>query len=234
MASAPDILSLSPTELIRMVNSTRLGPVIDYTRLQADMNRAGLRAGDLKHVHLVKYTRWLLGEYAQRQATAAETPAAATLVRKEKAAEIFDVGPRTVLAWAHDGCPHEKRKGAFHFDPPAVQAWLDETQRPLRPGRPPATADPAMASAKLEKEQALAGIYKLRLARDRADVIDADEVETDRVQRILAVKGALLDHVHATPAEADGEGMLQPGMRPALEALIRHRINAILERFSRP
>ena len=54
-----DIGQLTPTELIRLVNSTPLGPVLSPTKVNRQMNQAGYRIGDGKTIHLVKYVSWL-------------------------------------------------------------------------------------------------------------------------------------------------------------------------------
>lgn len=57
-----DPLSLSPTQLVRLLNSTPLGPVIDAAALHRQRNEAGLRIaadGDGNRLNLVKYVAWL-------------------------------------------------------------------------------------------------------------------------------------------------------------------------------
>jgi len=56
---ARDVKQLSPTDLVRLVNSTPLGTVLSAPRLHRQMNQAGLRIGDGRTVHLVKYVAWL-------------------------------------------------------------------------------------------------------------------------------------------------------------------------------
>ena len=58
---AQNIMNLRPTELVRLVNSTPLGQVLDSGMLYRHMNEAGYRIGDGKHVDLVRYVRWLAG-----------------------------------------------------------------------------------------------------------------------------------------------------------------------------
>jgi hypothetical protein len=54
-----DIRNLSPTELVRLLNSTPLGTVINAPKLNRQMNEAGLRVGDGKRINLLKYVGWL-------------------------------------------------------------------------------------------------------------------------------------------------------------------------------
>ena len=56
---ARDVKQLSPTELVRLVNSMPLGTVLSAPRLHRQMNQAGLRIGDGRTIHLVKYVAWL-------------------------------------------------------------------------------------------------------------------------------------------------------------------------------
>ena len=64
MAKRPvDIRRLRPTQLLRLLNGTTLGPVMTRSQLRRQMDAAALRVGDGETVHLVRYTRWLVPEY---------------------------------------------------------------------------------------------------------------------------------------------------------------------------
>ena len=71
-----DVRQLTPTELVRLVNSTPLGTVLSAARLHRQMNQAGMRIGDGRTVHLVKYVAWLALE--------AERPRPASMSYEEK------------------------------------------------------------------------------------------------------------------------------------------------------
>jgi hypothetical protein len=60
-----DVRALSPTELVRLLNSTPAGTVVSATTIHRQMNEAGLRitaAGDPRKVALIKYVAWLVRE----------------------------------------------------------------------------------------------------------------------------------------------------------------------------
>lgn len=59
--------NLSPTQLVRLLNSTPLGAVISASKLHRQINDAGLRftSADGRRLHLVKYVAWLL-DYSRR------------------------------------------------------------------------------------------------------------------------------------------------------------------------
>jgi len=57
-----DIRWLRPTQLLRLLNSTALGPVMTRSQLRRQMDTAALRVGDGETVHLVRYARWLVRE----------------------------------------------------------------------------------------------------------------------------------------------------------------------------
>lgn len=65
-----DPLNLTPTQFVRLLNSTPLGTVTSASRLNRYLNEAGLRitSTDGKHLHLVKYVAWLLDRRSQRAA----------------------------------------------------------------------------------------------------------------------------------------------------------------------
>ncbi len=64
---AIDTRQLSPTELVRMLNSTPLGVVTGISKLNRQMNTAGFRIGDGKRIHLVRYVAWLAREHDKPQ-----------------------------------------------------------------------------------------------------------------------------------------------------------------------
>lgn len=82
---AMDLRALSPTELVRLLNSTPAGTVVSAAKVHRQMNEAGLRitaAGDPRKVNLAKYVAWLARErdkpapaaisYEERKAREAE------------------------------------------------------------------------------------------------------------------------------------------------------------------
>ncbi|MFW6159501.1 MAG: terminase gpA endonuclease subunit, partial [Planctomycetota bacterium] len=60
---ALDVQKLTPTEAVRLLNSSPLGTVISAATLHRQMNKAGFRIGDGKTIHLVRYVKWLAAEY---------------------------------------------------------------------------------------------------------------------------------------------------------------------------
>lgn len=59
---AMDLRALSPTELVRLLNSTPAGTVVNAAKVHRQMNEAGLRItapGDPRKVNLAKYVAWL-------------------------------------------------------------------------------------------------------------------------------------------------------------------------------
>ena len=65
---ALDIHNLSATELIRLVNSTMLGTVLNAPKLNRQRNVAGYRIGDGKRINLVRYVAWRIREREKPQA----------------------------------------------------------------------------------------------------------------------------------------------------------------------
>ena len=66
---AIDVRNLSPTQLVRLLNSTPLGTVINTAALHRQMNDAGLRitASDAKRINLVRYVAWLVRKVEEPQ-----------------------------------------------------------------------------------------------------------------------------------------------------------------------
>ena len=57
---ANDPRKMRPSELCRLLNSTRLGEVINERQLHRHRTRAGMRIGDGRHVDLLRYVAWLI------------------------------------------------------------------------------------------------------------------------------------------------------------------------------
>ena len=60
---ALDVQKLSPTGLVRLLNSTPLGAVLSAAKLHRQMNKAGYRIGDGKTINFVRYAAWLAQEF---------------------------------------------------------------------------------------------------------------------------------------------------------------------------
>jgi len=81
MSSGPavDVRSLTPAAAARLLNSTPLGTVTRAATVRAHRDAAGLRiAPDGRHVDLVRYVAWLVGELEQADARAADRDQRAT------------------------------------------------------------------------------------------------------------------------------------------------------------
>ena len=59
---ALDPRKLSRDELVQLLNSTSLGECLTRGRLTSQMNRAGRRWHDGRHIRLLDYLRWLVQE----------------------------------------------------------------------------------------------------------------------------------------------------------------------------
>ena len=69
--AAIDIRSLTPTQLVRLLNSTPLGVVVNTGKMNRQMNEAGLRitvGGNARRVNLVKYVAWLARRHDEPKA----------------------------------------------------------------------------------------------------------------------------------------------------------------------
>jgi len=91
-----DIGKLTPTELIRLVNSTPLGPVLSPTKVNRQMNRAGYRIGDGRRIHLAKYASWLAGDIDKPKTSkqsVADARAAELAAKNAARRAAQDIGP---------------------------------------------------------------------------------------------------------------------------------------------
>jgi hypothetical protein len=94
MSNALDFRNLGPADLMRLVNSTPLGPVLGERRLINHRNRAGFRIGSGRTVDLVRYAAWLVAErHAPRPEKDHRDPIERERERKRReSAEIFASG----------------------------------------------------------------------------------------------------------------------------------------------
>lgn len=108
---------LKRTELVRLLNSTPLGTVIDGAALGRHMERAGFRisaAHDHERIDLVRYLGWLLAERKSRRAAAVSEPPPSAPASPERwmtiaevaAAFLPPVSNDAVRKWCKAGLPH--------------------------------------------------------------------------------------------------------------------------------
>ncbi|MCP4248060.1 MAG: hypothetical protein GY778_13520 [bacterium] len=62
-----DVRKLKPRELVRLLNSTPAGAVIDTRILRKHRDQAGYRIGDARTIDLPKYVAWLVAETQKRR-----------------------------------------------------------------------------------------------------------------------------------------------------------------------
>lgn len=66
-----DLQNLTQTQLLRIVNSTPAGTVLTRSMLRKQMDSAALTFGDGKHIHLLRYIRYLVELHHQHRTSAA-------------------------------------------------------------------------------------------------------------------------------------------------------------------
>ena len=64
-----ELTKLSQTDLIHLLNATPQGEVLTRGRLRRQLDAGALKFGDGTHIHLVRYTRWLVQEVERPRAT---------------------------------------------------------------------------------------------------------------------------------------------------------------------
>lgn len=65
MPQQTDPRKLKPGQLVRLLNSTPLGPVLSDRKLRTQRETAGLRIGDGQTVDLFRYAAWLFGQWQE-------------------------------------------------------------------------------------------------------------------------------------------------------------------------
>ncbi|MEM7577500.1 MAG: terminase gpA endonuclease subunit [Planctomycetota bacterium] len=135
---AMDLRALSPTELVRLLNSTPAGTVVSAAKVHRQMNEAGLRitaAGDPRKVNLLKYVAWLVRErdkplpgaisYEERKAREAERNRALSRAGRDIGSipEVEDPQRRDRCKDSFRGFCETYFPGAFHL------AWSEDHLR---------------------------------------------------------------------------------------------------------
>lgn len=132
---AIDTRNLKPSELVRLLNSTPLGTVTSAPTMSRQMNEAGLRIGDGRHVDLVRYVAWL--------AIRRRLPRAAPLTYEEKKARTMERSRQQTAAAQNIGplpdvADMERRRAACagfrffcetYFPKAFYRAWSDDHLR---------------------------------------------------------------------------------------------------------
>jgi hypothetical protein len=101
---AIDTRQLSPTDLVRMLNSTPLGLVTSIHKVNRQMNAAGYRIGDGKRINLLRYVAWLARERDKPQPPKPDNHWFDCLVGCAAAASMVGVKP------AGEAAPMRQRK----------------------------------------------------------------------------------------------------------------------------
>lgn len=161
-----DSHQLKPGALIRLVNSTPLGPVLDARRLRAHRDRSGLRIGDGQTINLFRYAAWLADERRKPPAAAAAASTSAPTLKELAAA--MEVSVRTLNTWIARRCP----RGPLA----AVKAWHAENVQP-RKGGPRTERDPVVDA----EQQALQKRMNESNARKAEQDARFKQIKTDKL-----------------------------------------------------
>lgn len=133
-------------------------------------------------------------------------------------AKHFNVSIRTINFWVQDGCPRSEEG----LDLEAVAAWKDA--RNAKNGTP----DPDKIQDLKERvrwRKAKADLAEMEREEKRGNLIDKNEVITDRITRIITVKQSLLSIPRMAPR--------LEGLTPReIESALKLKIHEIIREFS--
>lgn len=143
---------------------------------------------------------------------------AGTVNTIEQIAKAFHVSVRTVDRWVHDGMP---RTAEGNYDLTEIQAW-----RFVKNNKPGGKSeDDKKWESKYREIKAL--LYELEYRKKLGQLVEIEEVERGRVQRIMAVKKALLSLPRRLAPQVAGLDVRQA------EAVIDKRIREIINDFAK-
>jgi hypothetical protein len=164
----------------------------------------------------------------------------------------FGIPRATIQRWVAADCPHDKGPEGNLFDLEEVREWMRRAGRAGTRGRPSeldtlereiaaagdeadgaddaefaAKAKRAMVLARLRKEIALASRYERENREREKQLLELDEVERGRLERIAFVKAGLL----ALPGKLAAR--LATREAREIEVLLEEAVTDLLTEFSR-
>ncbi len=155
---AHDVRRLRPSELCRLLNSTPLGEVISERQLHRHRTRAGLRIGDGRHVDLLRYVAWLVGERHAPKAEPAGDPYERMKERARARNVAIAIAGRDIGDLPEIVNPGRKAKAATDFQ------YFCECYFPLT-FHLPWSADHLKVIAKIEEAVLHGGLFAMAMPR---------------------------------------------------------------------
>ncbi len=155
---AHDVRRLRPSELCRLLNSTPLGEVVNERQLHRHRTRAGLRIGDGRHVDLLRYVAWLVGERHAPKPMPAGDPYERMKERARARNVAIAIAGRDIGDLPEIANPGRKAKAATDF------RYFCECYFPLT-FHLPWSADHLKVIAKIEEAVLHGGLFAMAMPR---------------------------------------------------------------------
>jgi terminase small subunit / prophage DNA-packing protein len=144
--------------------------------------------------------------------------------------EVIGINRQTLQAWVKKGCPCTKARGKGKqnkFDQFEVAAWMKANNLSGTVGRPTGPVSEQLAAAKLRKENAMAELHEIRVAREKGELVEKAEQERLNIKKFTVIRNKLMGlPAAAAPAIAGLEA-------PAIETALECRIRDLLAELSR-
>jgi len=143
--------------------------------------------------------------------------------------EILDIDESTLKRWVGMGLPCTRggKRVPRQFNEGEVVAWMRANKLTGKPGRPLSEGGKDLQAAKLRKENAMARKYELENARTEGELLDRGEVEQQRVQRVVALRGGLLTLPASLAPALEGRSAAE------IEAAIEAAVERLLTQFAK-
>ena len=157
------------------------------------------------------------------------SPKVARVLTLTQCGEEFGVHPNTIKKWIDRGCPHDPAVGnkPHRLDAAEVAAWKRENGITGKVGRPSGAGGDSLDAARCRKENAMADWHEIRVARERSNLLPADEVKTQWLTHISAAKSVLLGIPAAVAPQCVG---LEAGeIQSILDAHVREALTRLSE-----
>lgn len=182
---------IRPADLVRLLNSTPLGPVCDAALIRKQRDRAGLRIGDTESIDMPRYAAWLFEQRRTRAAAEVYVESLAELAAR------LGLNIRSVERYSQQGMPGERGKWPLV----AAAAWMLARR-----------GDAEQGASELDKEQLRQArlrndMSELKLGMQRGQILPREAARRDALGWVQTTVALLEQLSGALPLELVGRNL---------------------------
>ena len=142
---------------------------------------------------------------------------------------IFEVDRRTVTNWTLAGCPSLGTGQDRRYDSAAVHRWL--VARELAAATPTTGTAAELARAHVRKQEALAALREIEVARLQGELVTLDYLEEQIDRMLAAIACRVHDQPHAILRMLTAAKVIKPRMERRVRRLLEDQNQELLARL---